>query len=113
MVGRPWSNGLGLRFHGLTRMCRVAVATGGMIPLITHSRVRGAQLGVSTWMLFLSKKMAGGALLKEGKARLLTHREGPSRQRTFTQTHCQNWEPPKRGRAETSPSPLLLPRGRW
>lgn len=64
------------------------------------SGARGAWLGVSTCMLFLSKNMAGGALLKEGKARLLAHREGPSSPRSFTQTHCQNWEP----------SPLLLPR---
>lgn len=57
-------------------------------------------------MLFHSKKMAGGALLKEGKARLLTFWEGPSSQRSFKQTRCQNWEPPKYGRAETHSQPI-------
>lgn len=47
----------------------------------------------STWLLFHSKKVAGGALPKEGKTGLmLSPGESPPSERSVTQTRCQNQE---------------------
>lgn len=108
-----------MRFRGLNTRCAelnwASRQSDPSDPDWCFSRVRGAQPGGpggNTWLLFHSKKVTGGALPIEDKTRLLLlAREGPPRDRSFTQTRCQNWDPPECGRAKICFQPIAPAEG--